>query len=95
MEIRLHLRGSPERQTVCELASSWTRGEGSVTRRRGPGISPIRRSDAQSSPATTRSKPATIRATPVPQWNGVVDCKVLVVEPYERLSYSWNASGRA
>lgn len=33
------------------------------------------------------------RATPMPQWNGVVDCKVLVVEPYERLSYSWNASG--
>ncbi len=26
-------------------------------------------------------------------WNGVVDCEVLVVEPYERLSYSWNASG--
>ncbi len=33
------------------------------------------------------------RATPMPQWNGVTDCEVLVVEPYERLSYSWNASG--
>jgi uncharacterized protein YndB with AHSA1/START domain len=33
------------------------------------------------------------RATPMPHWNGVVDCEVLVVEPYERLSYSWNASG--
>jgi uncharacterized protein YndB with AHSA1/START domain len=33
------------------------------------------------------------RATPMPHWNGVTDCQVLVVEPYERLSYSWNASG--
>jgi uncharacterized protein YndB with AHSA1/START domain len=34
------------------------------------------------------------RATPMPYWNGVTDCEVLVVEPYERLSYSWNASGQ-
>jgi uncharacterized protein YndB with AHSA1/START domain len=33
------------------------------------------------------------RATPMPHWNGVVDCQVLVFEPEERLSYSWNASG--
>lgn len=33
------------------------------------------------------------RAEPMPHWNGVTDCEVLVVEPYERLSYSWNASG--
>jgi uncharacterized protein YndB with AHSA1/START domain len=33
------------------------------------------------------------RATPMPHWNGVVDCQVLVVEPNQRLSYSWNASG--
>jgi uncharacterized protein YndB with AHSA1/START domain len=33
------------------------------------------------------------RATPSPHWNGVVDGEVLAVEPYERLSYSWNASG--
>ena len=33
------------------------------------------------------------RATPMPHWNGVVDCEVLVVEPHQRLSYSWNASG--
>ena len=33
------------------------------------------------------------RATPMPHWNGVTDRLVLVVEPYERLSYSWNASG--
>src|SRR5215813_15554310 len=33
------------------------------------------------------------RAAPMPHWNGVVDCEVLVVEPNQRLSYSWNASG--
>jgi uncharacterized protein YndB with AHSA1/START domain len=33
------------------------------------------------------------RAAPMPHWNGVTDCEVLVVEPCERLSYSWNASG--
>jgi uncharacterized protein YndB with AHSA1/START domain len=32
-------------------------------------------------------------ADPMPGWNGVTDCEVLVVEPNERLSYSWNASG--
>jgi uncharacterized protein YndB with AHSA1/START domain len=32
------------------------------------------------------------RATPMPHWNGIVDCQVLVVEPNQRLSYSWNAS---
>jgi uncharacterized protein YndB with AHSA1/START domain len=35
----------------------------------------------------------TFRTTPMPHWNGVVDGEVLVVEPHERLSYSWNASG--
>jgi uncharacterized protein YndB with AHSA1/START domain len=34
-----------------------------------------------------------LRATPMPHWTGVVDCRVLVVEPHERLSYSWDASG--
>ncbi len=24
------------------------------------------------------------------EWGGVLDCEVLVVEPHERLSYSWN-----
>jgi len=33
------------------------------------------------------------RAMPMPHWNGIVDCQVLVVEPNQRLSYSWNASG--
>ncbi|MGO8916296.1 MAG: SRPBCC family protein [Stellaceae bacterium] len=35
----------------------------------------------------------TFRAPPMAHWNGVTDCQVLVVEPYKRLSYSWNASG--
>ncbi|HET9951683.1 MAG TPA: SRPBCC domain-containing protein [Candidatus Eisenbacteria bacterium] len=33
------------------------------------------------------------RAEPMPHWNGVTDCQVLAVEPNQRLSYSWNASG--
>ena len=33
------------------------------------------------------------RAQPMYGWNGVTDCEVLIVEPYKRLSYSWNASG--
>jgi uncharacterized protein YndB with AHSA1/START domain len=33
------------------------------------------------------------RADPMPGWNGVTDCEVLIVEPNKRLSYSWNASG--
>jgi uncharacterized protein YndB with AHSA1/START domain len=35
----------------------------------------------------------TFRTQPMPHWNGVVDCEVLVVEPHQRLSYSWNAAG--
>ena len=33
------------------------------------------------------------RSTPMPTWNGVIDCEVLVVEPNKKLSYSWNAIG--
>jgi uncharacterized protein YndB with AHSA1/START domain len=33
------------------------------------------------------------RAGPKPNWNGVIDCEVLVVEPDEKLSYSWSALG--
>jgi len=29
----------------------------------------------------------------MPHWNGVTDCRVLIVEPQQRLSYSWNVSG--
>ena len=33
------------------------------------------------------------RATPIHGWNGVTDCEVLEIIPFERLRYSWNASG--
>jgi uncharacterized protein YndB with AHSA1/START domain len=29
------------------------------------------------------------RADPAPNWNGVVDCEVLIVDPLQRLSYNW------
>jgi len=33
------------------------------------------------------------RSDPMPNWNGIVDCEVLVVEPLKQLSYSWGALG--
>jgi uncharacterized protein YndB with AHSA1/START domain len=33
------------------------------------------------------------RSTPMPNWNGVIDCEVLDVEPNRKLSYSWNSLG--
>ena len=33
------------------------------------------------------------QAEPVPQWDGVIDSKVLIVEPCRRLSYSWSSLG--
>ena len=33
------------------------------------------------------------RAPPMPKWNGVIDCEVLLIEPTTRLSYSWDALG--
>jgi uncharacterized protein YndB with AHSA1/START domain len=33
------------------------------------------------------------RATPMPHWNGVTDCEVLIVDPNHRLSYSWSSTG--
>jgi len=33
------------------------------------------------------------RSEPMPQWDGVIDCEVLVVDPLKQLSYSWNALG--
>jgi len=33
------------------------------------------------------------RSTPVPNWNGIIDSQVLVVEPLSRLSYSWSTMG--
>ena len=34
-----------------------------------------------------------LRMDPQPNWNGVVDCQVLVVEPNKALSYTWGAYG--
>lgn len=33
------------------------------------------------------------RSAPMPNWNGVIDSEVLVVEPHKTLSYSWNSMG--
>ena len=33
------------------------------------------------------------RADPVPNWNGIVDCEVLIVDPLQRLSYNWGVGG--
>jgi uncharacterized protein YndB with AHSA1/START domain len=33
------------------------------------------------------------RSKPVPNWNGVIDCEVQVVEPKKKLSYTWGAFG--
>ena len=33
------------------------------------------------------------RSTPVPNWNGIIDSEVLMVEPKSRLSYSWVSLG--
>jgi len=33
------------------------------------------------------------RADPAPNWNGIVDCEVLAVEPMQRLSYNWGVGG--
>jgi uncharacterized protein YndB with AHSA1/START domain len=33
------------------------------------------------------------RATPVPNWNGVIDGEVRVVEPNKKLAYSWETMG--
>ena len=33
------------------------------------------------------------RADPVPNWDGIIDCEVLVVDPLKQLSYSWGTLG--
>lgn len=33
------------------------------------------------------------RSEPMPQWNGLIDCEVLIVEHLKRLSYTWAALG--
>jgi uncharacterized protein YndB with AHSA1/START domain len=29
----------------------------------------------------------------VPNWNGIIDCEVLIVDPLTKLSYSWSTLG--
>jgi uncharacterized protein YndB with AHSA1/START domain len=33
------------------------------------------------------------RSPPMPQWDGLIDCEVLSIEPKKRLSYNWAALG--
>jgi uncharacterized protein YndB with AHSA1/START domain len=33
------------------------------------------------------------RSPPMPNWDGIIDCEVLLVEPTSRLSYSWSSMG--
>jgi uncharacterized protein YndB with AHSA1/START domain len=33
------------------------------------------------------------RAEATPDWNGIIDCEVLIVEPERSLSYTWNSLG--
>jgi uncharacterized protein YndB with AHSA1/START domain len=33
------------------------------------------------------------RSTPVPNWNGIIDSQVLVIEPNKKLSYGWGSLG--
>jgi len=35
----------------------------------------------------------TLRSEPVPNWNGLIECQVVAVEPGKTLSYSWTAFG--
>lgn len=34
-----------------------------------------------------------LRADPVPNWDGVVDCEILTIDPVKQLSYSWGSLG--
>jgi uncharacterized protein YndB with AHSA1/START domain len=33
------------------------------------------------------------RSDPVPNWNGLIDCEVLTVDPLKQLSYTWESFG--
>src|SRR5580698_3943574 len=35
----------------------------------------------------------TLRTAPVANWNGIIECQVLLVEPSSRLTYSWGSMG--
>jgi len=34
-----------------------------------------------------------LRMDPVPNWDGIIDCRVLAVEPFTLLSYTWGSLG--
>jgi len=34
-----------------------------------------------------------LRREPMPNWNGIIECEVLAVEPTSRLSYGWGSMG--
>lgn len=34
-----------------------------------------------------------LRSDPVAQWDGIIDCKVLIVDPLKQLAYSWRTLG--
>ncbi len=38
-------------------------------------------------------RPFTLNSDPMPQWDGVIACKVTAVEPKTRLAYSWATMG--
>jgi uncharacterized protein YndB with AHSA1/START domain len=35
----------------------------------------------------------TLRTTPMPNWNGIIECQVVEIEPMSRLTYSWGSMG--
>ncbi|HEY4380506.1 MAG TPA: SRPBCC domain-containing protein [Acidobacteriaceae bacterium] len=34
-----------------------------------------------------------LRTTPMPNWNGVIDCEVVAIKPLQVLSYTWGSLG--
>lgn len=36
----------------------------------------------------------TLRSEPVPNWDGIIECRVLAAEPCARLSYTWGTFGQ-
>ncbi|HEX4156763.1 MAG TPA: SRPBCC domain-containing protein [Acidobacteriaceae bacterium] len=35
-----------------------------------------------------------LRHDPVPNWSGIIDCEVLLIDPLQRLSYTWSTMGQ-
>jgi uncharacterized protein YndB with AHSA1/START domain len=34
-----------------------------------------------------------LRSDPVPNWNGLIDCEVLIIDPLKQISYTWSTLG--